>query len=34
MNPFGQSEQDLTATPDQAQEMHKYIRDLVKGKIQ
>jgi triosephosphate isomerase len=22
----------LTATPDQAQEMHKYIRDLVKGK--
>jgi len=23
----------LTATPDQAQEMHKYIRDLVKGKF-
>jgi triosephosphate isomerase len=22
----------LTATPDQAQEMHKYIRDLIKGK--
>ncbi len=32
MSLFGQLAQGLTATPDQAQEMHKYIRDLVKEK--